>query len=171
MCLCIPNSCQRIMLENYRWMLHESTVNVLKFWTLVTCQNSLAKQRRPISDCFWRSSLIRAFPVCYSDIHFVNSSPENQHFIWELKDKSVRIYRKFTVCVTSKKVVMLYIRLKEMQIKSTQNQKQLFEGPETQLFQKVVFLHIKLKGMKIRSSCKQKGSRYTHPIGWGPKGT
>ena len=50
---------------------------------LVVCQTSLDKQCRPRSDCFWRSSLIRVFPVCYSDSIFMNSCPENQHFIWE----------------------------------------------------------------------------------------
>ena len=30
------------------------------------------KQHRPRSDCFWKSSLNRVFPVCYSDKHFVN---------------------------------------------------------------------------------------------------
>ena len=30
---------------------------------------------------FWRSRLIRVFPNCYSDNHFVTSSPGNQHFI------------------------------------------------------------------------------------------
>ena len=49
-------------------------VNVLKFRTLVV-QKVIDKQRRP------RSSLIRVFPVCYSDKHFVNCSPDNQHFI------------------------------------------------------------------------------------------
>ena len=42
----------------------------------------LAKQGRLRSDCFWRSSLIRVLSVCYFDKHFVNSSPENQQFIW-----------------------------------------------------------------------------------------
>ena len=32
----------------------------------VACQNGLDKQCRPRSDCFWRSSLIRVFPLCYS---------------------------------------------------------------------------------------------------------
>ena len=36
-------------------------------------KKDLDKQVRPRSDCFWRSSLIRVFPVCYSDKHFVNS--------------------------------------------------------------------------------------------------
>ena len=60
-----------------------------------------------------RGSLIRVFPVCYSDRHFVNSSSDNQHFIWEQKKESVRCLRTFTlklkymscnnvVCVTSK---------------------------------------------------------------------
>ena len=72
-------------------------VNVLKFWTLVACQKSLDNQGRPRSDCFWRSSLIRVFPVCYSGRHFVNSSPENQHFMCQQKENSVQNFRTFTV--------------------------------------------------------------------------
>ena len=37
---------------------------------LVACHKGLDKQRRPKSDCFRRSSLIRVFPVCYSDKYF-----------------------------------------------------------------------------------------------------
>ena len=55
-------------------------VNILKLQTLVACQKGLDKQTRPRSDCFWRSSLIRVFPVCYSDKKSVNSSSENQNF-------------------------------------------------------------------------------------------
>ena len=72
------------------------TVNILKFRTLIACQNGLDK-RRPRSDCFWSSSLIRILPICYSDKRFANSSPENQHFISEWKEKSVRNFRTFTV--------------------------------------------------------------------------
>ena len=57
------------------------TVNVLKFQTLVVSQKDPDKQWTPRSDCFCRSSLIRVFPVCYSDKHFVNSSLNKQHFI------------------------------------------------------------------------------------------
>ena len=87
-----------------------NTVNVLKFQPLVTCQYSLDKQGRPRSDWFWRS-LIRVFPVCYSDKYFVNSSPENQHFMLDQKEKSVWNFRTFelrhgisnnVVCATSK---------------------------------------------------------------------
>ena len=64
----------------YKWALIRCTIlgngNVLIFWTLVACQNGLDKQGRPKSYCCWRSSLIRAFPVCYSDNHFLSSSPE-----------------------------------------------------------------------------------------------
>ena len=52
-------------------------VDVLKFQTLVTCQKGLDKQCRPRSDCSLISSLIRVFPLCYADKHFVKSSPEN----------------------------------------------------------------------------------------------
>ena len=37
------------------------------------------------------SSLIRVFPVCYSDMHFINSSPESQQFVREKEGKSFRI--------------------------------------------------------------------------------
>ena len=74
-------------------------VNVLKFQTLVACQKGKDKQGRPRSDCFcfWRSSLIRVFPVCYSYKQFVNFSPENHHFIWEQKEKSVWNIRTFNI--------------------------------------------------------------------------
>ena len=36
------------------------TVNVLKFWTLVTSQKGLDKQCRPRSDCFWSGSSLFA---------------------------------------------------------------------------------------------------------------
>ena len=61
------------------------TVNVLKFWTLVTCPKGLDKQVRPRSDCFWRSRLIRVCPVCYSDKQFVNSSPDYHHLVGNRK--------------------------------------------------------------------------------------
>ena len=42
-----------------------------------------------------RSSLIRVFPVCYSDKHIVNFSPENQYF--ENRKRKVWNFRKFTI--------------------------------------------------------------------------
>ena len=65
--------------EVHKYMLN--TVDGLKFWTIAACQKSLDKQCSPRSDCFWRSSLIRAFTVCYSYKHFMNSSLDNQNFI------------------------------------------------------------------------------------------
>ena len=38
----------------------------------------------------------RVFPFCYSDNIFENSSPENQHFIWKQKVKSVWNFRTLT---------------------------------------------------------------------------
>ena len=35
----------------------------------------------------------RVFSVCYSDKHFVNPSPINQHFIWGQNKKSVGDFR------------------------------------------------------------------------------
>ena len=72
------------------------TVNVLKFRTLVGFKNGLDKQSRPGSDCFFRSSLIWVFHNCYSDMHFVNSSPDNQHFM-KRKRKVFDFFRTFTV--------------------------------------------------------------------------
>ena len=44
----------------------KSIVDILKCCTLVACQKkSQNKQCRPRSDCFFRSSLIRVFPVCF----------------------------------------------------------------------------------------------------------
>ena len=62
-----------------------SIVNVLKFGKRVAYQKCIDKQRRPRSACFWRSSLIRVFPVCYPDKHLVTSSSDNQHFISQKK--------------------------------------------------------------------------------------
>ena len=82
--MCIGN-------RNYaQCILYAVMVNVLKFQTLVVRQKGLDKQRRPRSDYFFRSSLIRVCPVCYSDTHFVNFSPGNQHFISDQTEKSVR---------------------------------------------------------------------------------
>ena len=67
-----------------------TTVNVLKFWTLVACQKGQDKQCRSRVACFWWSSLIRGLAICYSDKHFVNFSPENQLFIWEQTEKCLK---------------------------------------------------------------------------------
>ena len=48
-------------------------VNVLKIQTLVAWQKGLDK----IGPTQIRLLLIRVCPVCYSDIHVVNSSPDN----------------------------------------------------------------------------------------------
>ena len=60
-------------------------VNGLKFQTLVVFQKGLEKQQSPRSDY----SLIRVFPVCYSDKHFENFSPDIQHFISENRKRKV----------------------------------------------------------------------------------
>ena len=70
-----------------------STVNVvINFKHYSWLPKDLDKQCRPRSDCFSRSSLIRVFPVCYSDKHFVNNSPNK-----EQKEKSVQNFRTFTI--------------------------------------------------------------------------
>ena len=57
-----------------------SKISYFAFWqALVGCV--LVKQYRPRSDCFWRLSLIRVFPVCYSEKHFVNSNSDIQHLV------------------------------------------------------------------------------------------
>ena len=52
---------------------NDDMIKVLKFQTLSSCL-----LKRPTLK---HHSLIKVFPVCYSDKHFVNSSPENQHFV------------------------------------------------------------------------------------------
>ena len=69
--------------------------SVHKFQTQIACQKGLDIQGRPRSDCFFRSSLIRVFPVCYSCKCFVNSSVDNQ-YIFENKREKCN-FRKFTV--------------------------------------------------------------------------
>ena len=64
------------------------------------------KQCRPGSDCFFRSSLIRDFPV--PDMHFVNSSHDNEHFIWEhKKEKSVENFRTSGDKISTRPLVIM----------------------------------------------------------------
>ena len=63
------------------------SVDFLKFWTLVACQKGSDKHGRTRSDCFWRSSLIWVYSVCYSGKHFVNSGADYQHLILVKKKK------------------------------------------------------------------------------------
>ena len=70
---------------------------ILKLPTAVASKKGLDKQCRPRSDCFWRSNLIRVFPVYKSKKLFVNSSLDNPHFYsWKQKEmcwKLSSIYR------------------------------------------------------------------------------
>ena len=60
------------------------------FHLRVSCLPNRPRQKcRPRSDSFSSCSLIRVFPVCYSDSIFVNSNPENQHFIRELVARQI----------------------------------------------------------------------------------
>ena len=67
-----------ILRSNFLFM-----VKVLKFQT--PSKNAWTNS----SDCF--------YPVCYSYKHFVNSSPEYQHSIWEQREKSVLYFWTFTI--------------------------------------------------------------------------
>ena len=58
-------------------------------------QKNLDKQHKPISDCFWRSSLIMVFPVCCSVKHFVNYSTDTKFYL--LTEKCSRLYSKTCV--------------------------------------------------------------------------
>ena len=78
-------------------MTEASTIDAVKFWTIIACYKDLDKQHRPRSDCFWRSSLIRVFPVWYPDQRFVNSNLDNQHFMLKQKEESGQNFRTFTV--------------------------------------------------------------------------
>ena len=70
-------------------------VNVLKFRTLVACQKGFKTNS---TDPDQIASEIWVFPVCYSDMHFVNSSPINQHCIREQKEKCSK-FRTFTIII------------------------------------------------------------------------
>ena len=79
------------------WPELSSVLNVIKFWILVAKQKGLDKMCRPRSGCFWRSSLIRVFPVAFCEFQ-----PWKATFFWEQKKKSVGIldhfqYISFTV--------------------------------------------------------------------------
>ena len=82
--------CQSSIVLSHYMITALHTVNVLKN-SNTSCLPKRPRQTvcRPRSDCFSRSSLIRVFPVCYSDKHFVNFSPGNQHFIWNQSVSSV----------------------------------------------------------------------------------
>ena len=101
-CICMGKI---IRIQRVQWEKEKaSMINVLKFLTLVSCQKGLDKQSRPRSDCFWRSSLIRVFPVCYSDMQFMKFNPDNQHlwlthisqesFLWDIS-KQCRLMMKW----------------------------------------------------------------------------
>ena len=50
-------------------------------------------------------SLLATIFVCYSDIHFVNSIPENQHFIENRKRKVFEILKHLQHGITSRTMI------------------------------------------------------------------
>ena len=60
---------------------------------LVACQKGQDKQGRPISECFFRTNLIRVFSVCYSGKHVAISSPKKTTF--GLRRKKTTCLRDF----------------------------------------------------------------------------
>ena len=55
------------------------------------------QQSRPRSDCFWSSSLIWVFPVCYSDKHFCDFQPWKQTFyLGTEREKCLKCYKLIT---------------------------------------------------------------------------
>ena len=79
------------------------------FRTVILFFKGLDKQCRPRSDCFLRSSLIRIFPFCYSDRHYVSSSPVNQDFIreWKKCSKFMNIYRTHLSLTMKTRIILL----------------------------------------------------------------
>ena len=65
------------------WMPWNSLYRCSKFSNTNCLPKGLEKQCRP------RSGLIRVFPVCYSDKHLANPSPDKQHFIWKTEREKV----------------------------------------------------------------------------------
>ena len=140
------------------------------FKHLLPAKKGLDKQCSPKSDSFWKSSLIKVFPICYSDQHFVNSSPENQHFIWQQKDfflifehllyaqkntnhtihtkgqishslSTIRPYQIFRF--SSPPAPMKY-----KQIKKKKGWKVFSEKPSTPIFYLLIYKQIKKKGVE-----------------------
>ena len=73
-------------------------VSVLKLQQIVACQKKDQTNRADTRlDCFFRSGMIRIFPVSYSYKHFMNSSPDNQHFICGKKEKSVHFQKMIII--------------------------------------------------------------------------
>ena len=85
---------------------------VLKF-NISCLPKGLYKQCRPSSDCFFRSSLIRVFPVCSSDKHFVKSSTNNQYFICEQKEKCSKFqnYYLFSYSRLTDDIIQLLLKI------------------------------------------------------------
>ena len=78
----------------HKWMAEEAVQSGYSLFSILTIpaliNNILFENRkRKVFKILQtdRSSLIRVYPVCYLDKHFVNSSPDNQHFIWEQNRK------------------------------------------------------------------------------------
>ena len=65
-----------------------NTVNVLKFQIVVGCKK---RHRTNSTDPDQTVSLLKVFPICYSDNHFVNFSNDNRYFIRGQKKKVFEI--------------------------------------------------------------------------------
>ena len=50
----------------------------------------------------------QGLPVFYSDKHFMNLSPDIQHFIYEKKEKIVQNFKTFTILNTAMTLIRLH---------------------------------------------------------------
>ena len=120
----------------------------LKFQTLISCKQGLNKQPGPKSDCFiWRSSLIRVFPVCYSDRHFCELQP----LYLRTERESVWNFRTFTITC-----ILTYLRSQLQQMSMsllTKGQPSIlwpeFLSAENKYTQQIYIFEV-LKIMKIK---------------------
>ena len=100
--IAMPPNWLRILFYYRRlWSTWLYMVIVLKILN-TSCPKGRDKKCRPRSDCLWWSSLIRVFPVCNFDNHFVSSSLDNQHFVWEQSEKSVQNFKTLNVVYCNK---------------------------------------------------------------------
>ena len=66
---------------------------------IVACQKGLYTQiRLLLKKQSKRSSLIRVFPVCYSDKHFLNSHPDNQNNLRTERERCSKIFGHLQYC-------------------------------------------------------------------------
>ena len=82
-----------------KWSVWSQTLSVNNSGLILSTHVQTAHESPDLKMDFrsFDNGLKQLYNVCNSDKHFVNSSLENQHFIWEKNGKSVQTIRTFTM--------------------------------------------------------------------------